>query len=593
MRNDLLTKRFLCCLALLCAANLSFSHSLILSIYKSPVDYEISLAGNFGEPRPHHFHGGLDIKTDGVEGKHIYAIADGYVSRVTVGLYGFGNAVYITHPTGHTSVYCHLKSFSPRIKAALRRYQYKHETCVADARLSPLDVPVSAGQFIALSGNTGHSTGPHLHLEVHDTQTGNMLDPYQFLSDFIQDTVPPQAHAVMAIPQGGTFNGSFQTSNFNLQTSKFTAWGPVGFALWADDYMQGSYNHYGIHETLLFVDGDTAFHSVVDNIPTQLNRMVNSWGYYDYWQQYRKWYMKSYIEPGNRLTCLQADANRGIINFNEERDYHLEYVLRDFKGNEAHYPFTVSGRKVDSSLPLAGYAASSPQSSLPPVGYAAASPQSPVLFWNRTNSISLPGMQLIVPYGSVTTNVPLHPSNLSPLTSHFSPLISHQPSSWSHAYQFSASSLPLMYDAELSIYARRNDTDSIVNTFDPSKLYITDENGRFMGGDYHDGWVTGHIRELAGRYEIAYDDQPPTVNPISLTGDRLALSVIDDKSGISTWTATVDGRFIVFDAIEKSTTYACFLRESWLRRTGHSHRLRFEVTDNRQNTRVYETTFIY
>ena len=155
--------------------------SILLSIFTPPVDYEISLAGNFGEPRPNHFHGGLDIRTDGVEGKHIYAIADGYVSRITVGLDGFGNAVYITHPTGQTSVYCHLKSFSPRIKAALRRYQYRHETSVADARLSPLEVPVAQGQFIALSGNTGHSTAPHLHLEVHDTRTWNMLDPYKFI----------------------------------------------------------------------------------------------------------------------------------------------------------------------------------------------------------------------------------------------------------------------------------------------------------------------------------------------------------------------------------------------------------------------------
>ncbi len=95
--------------------------SILLSIYHPPVSYDISLAGNFGEPRPHHFHGGIDIKTDGVEGKAIYAIGDGYVSRVTMGLYGFGNAVYVTHPEGYTSVYCHLKAFSPRIKAALRR----------------------------------------------------------------------------------------------------------------------------------------------------------------------------------------------------------------------------------------------------------------------------------------------------------------------------------------------------------------------------------------------------------------------------------------------------------------------------------------
>ena len=113
--------------------------SILLSIYHPPVSYDISLAGNFGEPRPHHFHGGIDIKTDGVEGKAIYAIGDGYVSRVTMGLYGFGNAVYVTHPEGYTSVYCHLKAFTPRIKAALRRYQYQHETSEGDARFSPLE----------------------------------------------------------------------------------------------------------------------------------------------------------------------------------------------------------------------------------------------------------------------------------------------------------------------------------------------------------------------------------------------------------------------------------------------------------------------
>ena len=563
--------------------------------FTPPVDYEITLAGNFGEPRPNHFHGGLDIRTEGVEGKHIYAIGDGYVSRITVGKDGFGNAVYITHPTGHTSVYCHLKAFSPRIKAALRRYQYKHKTCEADARLTPLDVPVSQGQFIALSGNTGHSTAPHLHLEIHDTRTWNMLDPYQFLNDFIQDTVPPQAHAFMAIPQhGGTFNGSFANKLFNLPSlgegqgvgyslgegqGVGIAWGKVGFAIWADDYMQGADNHYGIHETQLYVDGRLVFHSIVDNIPLSHNRMVNSWGYYDHWRRHHSWYMKSYIEPGNRLSCLQADENRGIIDFNEERDYHLEYILRDFKGNEARYPFTVHATPNPSRMGgEIGYSQALNLSELPSRSGGVGGG---FLLWNRTNSYSRPGVQLIVPYGFVAADTP------------FNPFIIRQPDAYSDACQFADVSLPLMADARLSLYVRRTFTDSIVNTFDSSKLYITNENGSFFGGDYHDGWVTGFIRELAGRYEVAYDDQPPTVKPLSFNGDRLTLSVTDGQSGIATWTATVDDRFIVFDAIEKSTTFACELRESWLRPTGKSHHLRFEVTDNRRNTQIYESSFNY
>ena len=545
---------------------LSIVLSILLSIFTPPVDYDISLAGNFGEPRPNHFHGGLDVRTEGVEGKHIYAIADGYVSRITVGKNGFGNAIYITHPTGQTSVYCHLKSFSPRIKAALRRYQYKHQTCDADARLTPLDVPVSAGQFIALSGNTGHSTAPHLHLEVHDTRTDNMLDPYQFLNEFIEDTVPPQIHAIMAIPQrDGSFNNTSHPSPLTLHPSPttlhpspFTAWGRVGFAIWADDYMQGAYNHYGIHETLLYVDGQMAFHSVVDNIPLCMNRMVNAWGWYDHWLHHKTWYMKSYLEPGVRLPFLQADEHRGVITFSEERDYHLEYVLRDFKGNETRHPFVVHAqpRPLPSIWKGAGEAS---------------------LRWNRTNSYSRPGVQLVVPYGYVAADTP------------FVPVVKLQPDALSDAYQFAQQSLPLMADAPLSIYVRTPHSGA----FDPSKLYIVNEAGRYMGGDFNNGWVTGYVRELAGRYEIAYDDQPPVVTPLSLTGDRLRLSVTDGKSGIATWTATVDGRFIVFDAIEKSSTYACELRESWLRKTGKTHHLRFEVADNRQNTQIYETTFIY
>ena len=122
-----------------------------------------------------------------------------------------------------------------------------------------------------------------------------MLDPYKFLNEFIEDTVPPQAHAFMAIPQGGTFNGSSNKSQISNLKSQLTAWGAVGFSVWADDYMQGAYNHYGIHETILYVDGKIAFHSVVDDIPVRLNRMVNAWGDYNHWQHYRTWYMKSYI----------------------------------------------------------------------------------------------------------------------------------------------------------------------------------------------------------------------------------------------------------------------------------------------------------
>ena len=568
MRNELKMNRLFLSFAFLCAANFSFSHSLILSIFHSPVDYEISLAGNFGEPRPHHFHGGLDIRTEGREGKHIYAIGDGYVSRVTSGLYGFGNAVYITHPSGHTSVYCHLKSFSPRIRAALLRYQYRHQTSVSDARLSPLDCPVSQGQFIALSGNTGSSTAPHLHLEIHDTRTWDMIDPYHFLSDFINDTVPPRAHGFMACPQDdhSRFNGSDKSTIFYLQSAN-TAWGRVGFALWADDYMQDSYNHYGVRETHLLVDGKEVFSSCVDRIPVSQNRLVNSWGDYDHWLHRRAWYLRSYKEPGNTLAILHADQRRGIVDFSEERDYQLEYILRDYKGNESRYPFTVRGKPLSEERASTAAA----NSSL----FTLHSSLSIPFRWNQTNHYSLPGMQLIVPYGFLTRDVTIHPS-VEEAT---------ELDALSDAYTFHDCSLPLVSDASVSIYVQ-------APVEDPSKLYVT-SNGKYMGGDYDEGWVKGRLRELGATYQLAYDAEPPQVKPLSLTAPRLTISCSDKESGLDSWTATIDGRFVVFESIEKTSTFACDLRETWLPRTGKPHQLLFTATDNRRNARTLQATFVY
>ena len=325
--------------------------------YVSPIDYDIVLAGNFGEPRPWHFHGGLDIKTGNVEGKKVFSIAEGYVSRITVNKYGFGNAIYVSHPDGLTSVYCHLKRFAEPYEQLFQRTGWRD---TLDFRYPEGQLPVKAGDLIAISGNTGHSTGPHLHLELHDTRTWVMRDPMMKLAPYIADSVAPQAHSFMAVPQQGEglFNGGSTKQTFGFGqpdvkkqhtewtlSRQFTAWGRVGFALWADDYSEATYNHYGIRHTALLVDGREVFSVDVDSIPVSCQPEVNSWGDYTHWRRTRIWYMKSYRERGMRLPILHTDFNRGIVNFNEERPYNLTYILRDYQGNEARYHFTVQGQR--------------------------------------------------------------------------------------------------------------------------------------------------------------------------------------------------------------------------------------------------------
>ena len=65
--------------------------------FRSPLDVPMQLSGNFGELRPNHFHAGFDLKTLQKEGLPVYAVADGYVSRIKISTFGNGKTIYITH----------------------------------------------------------------------------------------------------------------------------------------------------------------------------------------------------------------------------------------------------------------------------------------------------------------------------------------------------------------------------------------------------------------------------------------------------------------------------------------------------------------
>ncbi len=147
------------------------------------------LSGNFGELRNNHFHSGIDIKTQGRTGLPIYAAADGYVSRIVVSPCGFGRVVYITHPSlGITTVYGHLQSFSKKIDDPVRKKQYEQETFSIDIEFQPEEIPVKSGEQIVLSGNAGSSGGPHLHMDVRDTATGETMDPLPYYKEYIKGT---------------------------------------------------------------------------------------------------------------------------------------------------------------------------------------------------------------------------------------------------------------------------------------------------------------------------------------------------------------------------------------------------------------------
>lgn len=545
---------------------LSLFSSLFLAInlsFSSPVNYPISLAGNFGEPRPNHFHGGIDVRTGQVEGKPVFSVADGYVSRITVGLGGFGNAVYVNHPGGITSVYCHLKKFVPQLAVIVRKWQYLNQNCFADVRLKPTDFPVSKGQLIAVSGNSGASRAPHLHLEFHDTRTWSYLDPLQYLKEFVTDTTKPIAHSFMAYPVAGegVFCGSSRKQSYGFTSTSlsrvFTAWGNVGFGIWANDYMEGSFGILGIRHTKLTVDGQLVFESDVDSIPELCNRMVNSWGDYAHYCRTNVWYMKSFVEPGNRLPILYASNNRGYVSFNQERDYQIVYTVSDIFGNSRDYSFVVKGKKQEI-----------PRAVIP--DYIN------MVRFDQLNCFQRPGVSLTFPKGILPDNVELRPH------------VRFQPESLSDEWSFSDKSYPLFGWANISLKLNNAVKDY-------NKLYIVSHYGidRYMGGMYQDGWVTANIRELGARYEIAYDDIPPKLIITNASGNRLHVFASDTGSGLKYVKGYVDGKFVLFEYLEKANTYVCDLREAPVIRTGTSHELKLVAADNLDNKKIVTMNFNY
>ena len=162
-----------------------------------PFDFPLLLSGNFGELRSNHFHGGLDFKTQGVTGKPLLAIADGYISKVTVTPGGYGNALYITHDNGYTSVHGHLDRFLPEIASRVHEKQYQEQSFVATLEFGPEEYRVSRGDIVAYAGNTGYSFGPHLHMEIRTTDTNEPIDPLPFYKDKIMDNIAPRATHIM------------------------------------------------------------------------------------------------------------------------------------------------------------------------------------------------------------------------------------------------------------------------------------------------------------------------------------------------------------------------------------------------------------
>lgn len=535
---------------------------------RKPMDIPVLLSGNFGELRSNHFHSGIDFKTQGVEGKPIHSVQDGYVSRISVSPWGYGNGLYITHPDGTTTVYGHLQKFSQKITAYLKEKQYEQESFNVNLSLTPDELPVKEGELVALSGNTGSSGGPHLHFEVRDTETEEPMDPIEYYKDLIKDTQAPKIQGIMvySMPGKGVVNGSRRklelkpvTAKNGKQTltGKIEAWGEIGLAVKGYDYMDNTSNIYGIKDITLTADSQVIFHSNLDRFAFDESRYLNSFTDFEEWKEHRSFYIKSFVDPGNRLRFIES-LNRGILTIDEPRTYHLTYQLADAFGNTTRLSIQIEGKEQP----------------IPEVD----TENTELFHWWSDNRFGAKGIRLTIPKGNLYDDL------------YFRYFVKEDSTALGATHILHNKPVAFHKSAKLSL---RLQTDTLDNKQQYGIVRLQNGRRSWTGGVYRNGWVDADIKEM-GSYTLGQDLVPPTITPLNpatwVSKQAIALRLSDNLSGVQTYRGEIDGQYVLFEMNSKSVITYHFDKERLAR---GKHTLKLVVTDACGNQSTYTYPFTW
>jgi hypothetical protein len=539
----------------------------------NPFDFPIQLSGGFCDLRANHYHAGIDIRTKSSEGHAMHAVQKGYISRVSVSPWGYGLAIYITHPDDNLiTVYGHLQQFNQRITEIVKEKQYENESYYVNIKFEPDALPVKQGDLIGYSGNSGSSGGPHLHFEVRDMQTNELIDPLIFYKSYIPDTRKPLVRGLKIYPTEGKgmVNGNNKKQNIEFKLNKndhpvisatIEAWGEIGLGIRAIDRMDGTGFSYGIKDILLTVDSIEMFRSHTDRFSLEESKYINSYTDYEEWSDKRIFYIKTFVDPGNRTQFI-ASRNSGKINIDEERIYNILITLTDIYGNACKVPIKIKGKKQDITPPDT-------------IG-------TKLMRWYDYNSFSTKGIRLTFPRNSLYNSIYMH-HNTSFVKERFS--LTHT---------LHNTPVPLHTPAQLSIYLDSAFTSTNTDQF--GIVRITNSSGKmsWVGGTFRDGWIDAEINEL-GTYTVTCDTTPPVIRPIDpgkwREKKKISIRITDNLSGISVYRGEIDGKYALFEYDGKNALISYTFDNERLH-PGY-HRLKLTVTDGCGNKSTYEYSFTW
>lgn len=322
--------------------------------FQNPLNIPLYLSGTFGELRTNHFHAGLDLKTNQVEGLKVFASASGYVSRIKVSAWGYGKALYITHPNGYTTVYAHLKKFNKKIETYLKAKQYEKESYEIQLFPKATELLVDKGEVVAYSGATGGFVGPHLHFEIRNTSNSMPINPLLF-GIKIKDTKRPNINVLVVYPQNDSSqvnqsNAPLQI-NFksladgNLLADKITASGEIGFGINTYDRLNGAMNKNGIYNMTMSVNGQKVYKHEVEAFSFAESRYINLLIDYERYADLSQRVQRCFVHPSNKLSIYQNVVNNGILNIKDSLTYNVVIEVKDFKGNLKSLTIPIQGKK--------------------------------------------------------------------------------------------------------------------------------------------------------------------------------------------------------------------------------------------------------
>jgi Peptidase family M23 len=547
------------------------------------------LSGTMGELRATHFHAGLDIKTNGKQGLKVYAAAGGYISRIRVATGGYGNSIYIKHPNGTSTVYAHLQRFNPVLASYVLKRQYEDESFVADYFPQKNEFKIKQGEVIGLSGNSGSSSGPHLHFEIRNSKQ-EVLDPLRFGFEQIRDEIAPipLRVALKTMDIDSRINGQFGRFEFELERQgnafiirdTIRASGKIGVEIWAHDKLNGATNRNGIPTVYMFNNNDAVFKQEIDNVSFATQKQILVHTNYQAQKTTNRRYNKLYIDDGNTLKFYD-NKDSGFLSIQENSKNQIGIQMIDAYENERKISFNIVGEAINDKI----------NSTISPPDIYSVQDNTLIL----TREVEDADLENITIYtkensrvlGPTYSNQNHHiylwdlrkglPDSVS-IGNHsmdisFNTMV---PSTSSHSYDDNTYSLTFskksFFDTtyiqtkhyvenEIEILELQNQNQPVKSSFgielNPLLQYDSLEqhhifelnsgkNPSFIGGVWNEGKIKFSVSG-PGRYTLMKDEKPPSVKELSRTDSRISFRIQDKESGIKEFRAEIDGKWILMN----------------------------------------------